>query len=236
MKINFEKLKNIISEPDSKNNKANHSEEGWREFMVMISNYIFSAGKLNEDELAMHTMSMQNWLIRKDYTTCNNQLKIGDIYFADLGVNYKPEFSYPHPVLILEFIGQMILIVPVTTSKITVEKAFHPEGNQAGERFYRFVNSENGFSEDSALILSEVRTISKGRLLDYKGRIRNLDMIREIKNKIIEFYLPMNHKELIKLQNDLKLLSIENEDLKMQLEEMKNTVKGLQGVKEQKNG
>ena len=41
-----------------------------------------------------------SWVWKK--ATEKSSVCIGDIFYADLGINYKPEFSYYHPVIILE--------------------------------------------------------------------------------------------------------------------------------------
>ena len=53
---------------------------------------------------------MQNWITRRTYTTCHDLIDIGDIFYTDLGINYMPEFSYHHPVIVLEKVGTMVLV------------------------------------------------------------------------------------------------------------------------------
>lgn len=69
-------------------------------------------------------IGLQNWFFRRNFTSTKICISISDIFYADLGINYKPEFSYHHPVVILEKIGGMYLVVPVSTTPDNIKKRF----------------------------------------------------------------------------------------------------------------
>ena len=158
---------------------------------------------------------------------CKVPINLGDIFLADLGNCYKPELAFPHPVVIIEIIGSMVLIVPSSTSPNIVNNAYHPIDNPTGNDFYRKVKKSDGFNCDSALILSNLRAISQGRFLDHLGTLNNINdpssLFVEIKNKCFELCFPKQAisfkkatEELNEIKKRMKQLEQENETLKSQ--------------------
>lgn len=229
-RIDFIKLKTVVSDPSSSARNVNNSVRCYPEYNALISNYIIKHNSFKEKESALHIMSMQNWITKKEVQTSRTAPKIGEIWLADLGSNYKPECSYPHPVLILEIVGNMVYVVPGTTSPRLVAQAYHPVDNETGSKFFRKVGRTDGFSTVGTLILSNARSISKGRLLDRKGTMQNISdptsVFYEIKDKCFQFCFPKQYIELLKsrdkieeLEEDKNILTQENIDLKKEKEQ-----------------
>lgn len=105
MRVDFGVLRNIIRDRNNKQKAATDSAECLREFLNLDTNLIEENRSMKQDEAANFIMSMQNWLLRRGFSSTKENVAIGDIFYADLGINYKPEFSYHHPVIILEKIG-----------------------------------------------------------------------------------------------------------------------------------
>ena len=189
VKVDFSRLQKIIADDDSKGKIANNTSICLDEYMNYITNYLLKCKELNEEELAMLVISEQNWLLRRDFFTSKATVDIGDIFYADLGKNYKPECSYGHPVLVMEIIGNMIFVVPVSSSKDKIKEAYHPINNKDGNKNLRKVTIEEGFNSECSLLLSNARTISGGRLLEKKENIFNSDkgkeLFEEIKNTML---------------------------------------------------
>ncbi|MVX64389.1 hypothetical protein GKZ28_11875 [Clostridium chromiireducens] len=194
MNIDFTRLKVVLSSAEAKTKKAKDSAQCMSEFTAFISNYIEKCLQFTQEELAFIIISMQNWIIRKDYTYSRDEVKAGDIFFADLGIGYKPEFAYTHPVIILERIGKYVLVMPTSTSAKTVKEAYHPDDNQAGNRFFRKVGVDDGFQEECAIIISNIRTISLGRLIEKKGELNDItnadSLFIELKEKALKLCFP----------------------------------------------
>ncbi len=114
----------------SSTKKAGTSELCWREFLVAVSYFNDNCCyDISEEEIADITKSLFNWTHRKNFikyrvkdTTVTpprmveGDIKLGDIFLVDLGINYKPECSYAHPALILEEIDGMVAIVPTSSN------------------------------------------------------------------------------------------------------------------------
>lgn len=232
MKVDFSRLQKIIADDDSKDKIANNASVCLDEYMNYITNYLLKCKELNEEELAMLVISEQNWLLRKDFFTSKVTVDIGDIFYADLGKNYKPECSYGHPVLVMEVIGNMIFVVPVSSSKDKIKEAYHPKDNKDGNMNYRKVTSEEGFKSECSLLLSNARTISGGRLLEKKENIfsskNGKELFEEIKNTMLLGYFPKQKIKMDKLFTETERVSKENKELKDEIEALKRQIFELQ--------
>lgn len=228
----FNKFKNMTL---SDTKKASDSEIGWREFLVAVSFFTNHCSfKITEDQIIDITKSLQNWTFRRNFTDffekdANNKpilatVDIGEIFLADLGLSY--ETAYVHPVVVLEKIGNKLLVVPTTTASEKVNTAFHPITNKTGNKFYRKVLEQDGFDEDCALMLNSILVISKGRLLERKGKLTenisdNTSIFNEIKKTIFEKYLGKLFREYeevleenIALREELEILKKQNQSAK----------------------
>lgn len=204
MKVDFAKLRRVLSSPDCKTTKGKDSCECLSEYTAFIANYIETSHDLSAEELAMSVMSMQNWLTKKNYTKCKEPVELGDIFIADLGNSYKPECAYPHPVVILEKIGGLLLVAPVSSVSNIISSSYHPQDNPTGNKFYRRVYESDGFNKTCAIIVSNIRTISPGRLLGRKkGSLKDINnpnsIFVEVKEKAFELCFPkqfINYRHL----------------------------------------
>lgn len=217
--IDFKPLKGILRDKGSKKREAINSELVMNAFEIATSNFQEMAEGMKEEELAMLIMSLENWSNRRCYTKTKHNFKIGDIFYADLGNTFKPEYAYPHPVLILERIGFYLLVVPSSTSDDNINQAYHPIDNPKGNKYMRKVYGANhklndGFEKTSALLLSNVRTISQGRLIAPKGRITNVSLLDEIKQTVFEYLFPRQNIKMKKLEHRIAELEETIEKLK----------------------
>lgn len=182
MKINFESLRNIIRDRHNKNKNTSDSAVCLNEFLNLEVNSVEEIRKMRQDESANFIMSLQNWFLRRNFTSTKICISIGDIFYADLEINYKPEFSYHHPVVILEKIGGMYLVVPVSTTPDNIKNAFHPIDNPDGNKMMRKVygndmgDKSDGFEKTGAILLSDIKVISAGRLISKKGKLKNINL------------------------------------------------------------
>lgn len=218
---NFRILNNLSSQVN-----ARDSEIAWREFLVAVSYFTNHCSyRIKEDHIGEITKSLQNWVTKRNHTEFfkNRQRQIidlGDILLADLGLSY--ETAYAHPVVVLEFIGNKLLVVPVTSSIDKVNDAYHPAENPTGNRMFMKVFPRNGFEVESALMLNSVSVISKGRILDKKGMLNediNQDnsLFNEIKTLLMEIYFG-------KFYYEYEAIKKENEELKKRLSEYEKQI------------
>ncbi|ODR36221.1 type II toxin-antitoxin system PemK/MazF family toxin [Eisenbergiella tayi] len=223
LNVDFQALRNIIRDKSNKSKNAVESAVCLREFMNLLENILENNKCFKQDEAANFIMSIQNWLIRRCFTSCKD-VNIGDIFYADLGINYKPEFSYHHPVIILEDVGNVVMVVPVSTTESNVSEAYHPLDNPEGSKLMRKVygkekgQESDGFEKTGAILLTDVKTISKGRLISKKGRLKDINndasLFREIKKSVFKLCFPKENINMYKLMKENEKLQSENEKLK----------------------
>lgn len=209
MNIDFGKLKTILKSNISKSQQVKNSNGSLLDFTSIISNLIQAMQKVTENELAFIIISLQNWITRRENTKYyekggNSKVDIGEIFFADLGIAYKPEIAYTHPVIILEKIKNYVLVVPTTTSIDTVTIAYHPIDNPNGDKKYRKIKESEGVEKDCAVILTNITTISQGRLISRKGKLNDINnensLFNEIKMNTFYYCFPRQYKSY----NDMK--------------------------------
>lgn len=214
--INFKKLKTLAENQECKNDIAQNSEDIMNAYFSLEENLKNLFQNLKQDEAINYIISTQNWINKKEHTKWKGEINgtkisIGDIFIANLGSKYKPEIAYTHPVSILEIIKNYVLVIPTTTNTETYASAYHPIANPNGKKQYRRVESKDGFDKDCSLILSNILTISKGRLLDKKGCILDQKLYDEIKMQTFYLSFPIQFRqynntiqELYFLKNNVK--------------------------------
>lgn len=177
-RVDFNALDKIIRDDSSETRNAGNSSVCLSQFLNIISNFTSKANDFTESDLALLTKGLQQFLNRRTFTGCKENIQVGDIFNIDFGINYEPEMSYNHPGLILEEVGDLVLVIPSSTSSTKLSNAYHPVKNKNGYWYYYEVDKCDGFAERCVLILGNVCTISKGRLLEKKGHL-TCDMINE---------------------------------------------------------
>ncbi len=226
MIVDFNKLRSVIKRSGSSTINAKDSSECMSEFTASLSNYIEHNHGLMENELAMITISMEDWRRKRNKSKLTGTtVDIGDIFYADLGIGYKPELAYAHPVVILEEIRGFYLVLPVSTSVDHLTKAFHPTDRPNGVKYLRKVlrTDGEGFQEDSAIIISNMRTISPGRLHgSKKGALKNItdpsSLFAEIKEKAFKLAFPKYFTQIENLKQEKEILEAKNVELEKTIE------------------
>lgn len=207
-RVDFNALDKIIRGDSSETINAGSSSVCLSQFLNMISNFTSKANDFTESDLSLLTKGLQQFFNRRTFISCKENIQVGDIFNVDFGINYEPEMSYNHPGLILEEIGDLVLVVPSSTSPTKLANAYHPIKNKNGYWYYYEVDNSDGFAERCVLILGNVCTISKGRLLEKKGHLTcdindENSLYREIRNIMMQH---MFSKEYNKLASKISAL------------------------------
>ena len=200
-RVDFGLQDKIIKDESSESRSAGDSSICLSQFLNIISNITSQANDFTESDLALLTKSLQQFLHRRSFTSCKEEIKVGDIFNIDFGINYEPEMSYNHPGLILEEVGDLVLAVPTSTSSKKLQNAYHPIKNKNGHWYYYEVDKSDGFAERCVLILGNVCTISKGRLLEKKGHLTcdvsdENSLYREIRNIVLQHLFSKEYNKL----------------------------------------
>ena len=200
-RVDFGLLDKIIKDESSESKSAGDSSICLSQFLNIISNITSQANDFTESDLALLTKSLQQFLHRRSFTSCKEEIKVGDIFNIDFGINYEPEMSYNHPGLILEEVGDLVLAVPTSTSYKKLQNSYHPIKNKNGYWYYYEVDKSDGFAERCVLILGNVCTISKGRLLEKKGHLTcdisdENSLYRKIRNIMLQHLFSKEYNKL----------------------------------------
>ncbi len=234
LRVDFNRLKNVVKDANSKNNNVKDTNVVLTEYMNTLANFIATCNQFKEDELAMLSISLQNWTVRKDRTIAGFPYNVGDIVYADLGLTYKLELAYPHPVVILENVGNLVLVAPTTTSQELLNEAYHPIDNKEGNKYLRKVNKgEDNFEETCVVLISNIRTVNPSRLLNKLDTLKvNISdpesLFVEIKEKMFEYYLPKLFNSRNKLNDEIKLKQDKIDELESEVIELKNKIFDLE--------
>lgn len=174
MQIPIKNLKKYLKDntSDCKCSNAFDKSIVTQSFLALFNKVINKFSKMTEYETGLFIQSFDKWLDRKDIVNrAENDVKIavGDICMIDWNINYNPELSYVHPCLVIEDINNMILVVSVSGQQDKINIAYHPEDNPNGDTNYRKVKVCDGFLKDSVLFLSEMKVISKRRIIHRIG-------------------------------------------------------------------
>lgn len=127
--------------------------------------------------------------------------KRGDIVILDFGfMNFGYEFSYPHPAVVLSQTKNFLFVAPCTSKKFGKGYSDVLDGYK-----------EDGFQENTGVLLDGVRWVSKNRVIEIMGccSIRILRKIEEYTlNHILTYSYEKNRKrkELIQLQEEITKL------------------------------
>lgn len=175
-----------------------------KSFFALFNKMINKFSSMTEYETGLFIQSFDKWLDRKDiinHTENDVKIEVGDICMIDWNINYNPELSYVHPCLIVEDINNMIFVAPVSGQQDKIDIAYHPEDNPNGDKNYRKVKVCDGFLKESVLFISEMKVISKSRVINKIGSLTcNLldedGLFREIRWHMISCYFPYEYSML----------------------------------------
>ena len=97
-------------------------------------------------------------------------IRRGDIFLADFGQTVGSEQNGVRPVLTVQNnVGNRhsptIIVAPMTSKAKKMEQPTHVE---IGEQF--------GLNESSVILLEQIRTIDRGRIISYVGHVDGLTM------------------------------------------------------------
>lgn len=203
MQIDYEKLASIATDPTSRSTMAKDTSEVLASYMRILSNLIYATERLSESEMAMIISSLNRWVTKKDISV-KRSYAVGTIVQMEWGNNFSPELSYKHPAVIIEEWTNTVLVIPTTSTPAKVAAAYHPTDNPSGKWYYRKVGVAEGFSHDCALILNNVKIMSKARIISVSGAIAgNLsddnNVFREVRKTMIQNFFSKEWIEYQKL-------------------------------------
>lgn len=197
------------------------------------------ANTFSTDELERFAKSDYRWADNRIKPSRHKQVKKGEIYQFEFGKNFQPEMSYEHRGLVIGVRQKLLYVLPIFSYNPSKHPdVFHPLDfpNSTSDMFL-LKNSDFSFiSHDSVLKLNDIRTVSVNRILyQHHGAIPiSSDAYKKIEELVLQKYFPSFKYEYSQIElllsnaetalkekeNVIQSLSIENENLKKQIEEL----------------
>ncbi len=223
-RVDYTKLTTLASDKDARIRLAKDSSDALYYYTMAIGNTIEKSSLWNEAEMAMITASLNRWVLHKNDIS-NEKYSCGDIVLLELGMNFSPELSYSHVSLVLENIGNMVMIVPATSTEKVYNEAYHPQDNPNGKWYYRRVTTKDGFPKNCSLILSNLKVVAKSSIIKPIGRLTediNIEdsLYREIRNTILAHTFSKEYVSFIKTKSN-------NESMKSKIEMLEEKIEQL---------
>lgn len=180
----------------------------------LFSKLINKFEKTKSYQTGLFIKSMNDWIDRKDNENQPldkniNDILVGNIYMVDWNLSYSPELSYEHPCVVIEVLDDFLFVLPVSGQKQYLEIGYHPISNPKGDKKYRIVDVQDGFSKKCVIHINQVKTISKTRILYQIGSLKSTEdgiceLLNEIKEEMINMYFPIEYNKLLEENSEYK--------------------------------
>lgn len=210
MKIDYNLLKQISLDDENKTKNAFEDSIILSSFLKLFSNIIYELQSLKVNEVALFVNSMNHWITNKKHSA-NRKYRPGTVIEYECGLNYQDELSYRHTGLVLEEFDKKVVVVPSSSTQSLIEKSSEKED---GLWYYVLVGKNEGFDHDCVLLLNDMKTISKKRIIgSFANMTKSIDgakIFNEIKTILIQHYFP---KQLLEKENMINDLVEENKRL-----------------------
>lgn len=123
--------------------------------------------------------------------SASNTYSRGRLLFIDFGQhNIGLEFSYEHIGIVLQDFGKLVTVVPVTSDR---GQTFDPNIEKAVIRVKS--SSYNQFENDSILLLHQIRSVGKNRIVkDLFKTIGKTPLMESVEKNILSTYTPFVNK------------------------------------------
>jgi hypothetical protein len=191
-----------------------------------------------------------NWMLFKDLwlqnesghlktsTRYRNYTRGSIIMSVDWGTsNIGTEIRYPHPgVVIYDQDEDWIIAAPITAAKIdrqTGKPVAHPpfevlafkQNNRPADQH------EYWFRKHSVIQVDQMKRISKYRAVNKNSYRLRANLLNQIDNLILEYYIPGKHILMENLKSELITKNEENKSAQTEIERLKAEIKALQNGK-----
>ncbi len=210
MKIDYDILKRISLDDKNKSKDAFDDSIVLSSCLKLISNIIFELQSLKVNEVALFVNSMNHWITNKKYSA-NKKYRPGTVIEYECGLNYQDELSYRHTGLVIEEFDKKVVVIPSSSTQSLIDKSSEKED---GLWYYVLVGKKEGFNHDCVLLLNDMKTISKKRIIgSFENMTKSVDgakIFDKIKTILIQHYFP---KQLLEKENMINDLVEENKKL-----------------------
>lgn len=153
----------------------------------------------------------------------------GDIISIDFGTsNMDKEFSYTHSAIVLKSYTDYVVVVPMTSCK-----EGRLEEKPKDEQDDTLLITSNDFANiesDSYVMLYQVRSVSKNRIQKKIGTIKGKELLGKIDYKVAQIFANSFYDKLDVFKQELCKTKSENEELHMEVKELRNELEKYKNV------
>ncbi len=185
---------------ESLSNVLDKAMENFRSYLSSLSVY----------EMAQAINSITHFLEEKESPKEKEEFMRGDIVIIDYGfMNFGYEFSFPHPSVVLCVMKNFIMVAPCTTKKF-------------GRGYSDVLDAykDDGFEENTGIILDQVRWVSSYRAISKIGTT-SFRVLRKIEEFTLNHILTYTFEKTKKRKEMVRLIE-ENDTLRKENERLKN--------------
>ena len=169
MDIDRDKLKNI--EKSKSRKKAFSDSLVLSSYLKIVHKLIEIGSKMSMVEMARFTNSIDHWIKNRPANKKSRHCSEGTIIEAEFGLTYKTETPYRHSALVIKEYPNKVIVIPSTSKSDYWDNAFHPLSNPNGNKEYFRVTTTDGFDHNCVLVMNDLKTISKNRIISTCGRM-----------------------------------------------------------------
>ena len=195
--------------------------------------------QLNTYDASSILIAEKNWMERNSFSkympsrNAPKKVLVGQVCTVDFGKTYKGEIGYIHPGLCIGKKENKYLVIPMTTGKKWRTSCYHPIQNPGADKKCRQILTSEGFQREAVLLVSDMRFISGGRILDLHEVIGG-EVLDEIQRHALGVAFPQlirDYKSLqtenTKLHNKLKNMELKIKNLKQEIEIQENHIQDI---------
>lgn len=181
--MDIERLQNYIRQSDDKEMKHQlYWEEVWSSY---VEESVEHYQTLKPKEALPEMISEKNYFSRANATSCDELgvwVKVGDICFIDFGKSYLNEAGYQHFGIVMKFMNNKALVIPMTSNPKTYKDALLMQKSHLFP-----IGKLEGMYRHSVLFLNDARFINTARIIDVKANIPiQSTLFQQIKKKLLE--------------------------------------------------
>ncbi|MBE6107503.1 MAG: type II toxin-antitoxin system PemK/MazF family toxin [Erysipelotrichaceae bacterium] len=177
--MNSSTLQNLLSDASSAHDEMHH--------VMYIKEKEYE--RLPDKVLQSHLISEANWMMRKEYRSCDQlgvRIEIGDICYIDFGQAYLNEAGFQHFGLILNVFNGKAFVVPMTSNPSTYAQAYDEFKQPHGKKHLMRIGLVKGLNRESVLFLNDCKYINTARIIDVKARIpQNSALFQKIRERVM---------------------------------------------------
>ena len=165
----------------------------------------------------------------KDINYYDDNYEHGDLISIDFGTsNLDKEFSFTHTAIVLKSYTDYIVVIPTTSCK-DGRLETKPQDEQDDTLIITSNDFEN-IESDSYIMLYQIRSVSKNRIQKKIGTINGKELLSKIDYKIAQIFANSFYDKLDVLKKELCKTKSENEELHMEVQELKNELEKYKNV------